>query len=309
MTATTSAAEPFPRTIHTEPPSVLVLTRDEEANVATCLRSLSFSDDVVVFDSHSTDRTVEIARGFANVRVVRREFDTFSKHRNWAIRNIPFKHPWLYVCDADEVVPPELRDEIVRTVNDPDQPHVAFRLRYKNMFMNRWIRYGGMYPVWILRLYRPDKVTYEDREVNAHPIVDGSVGELKEHFIHYSFNKGLVPWFQKHNVYSSMEAREAVRVLQRPLREHFRRLSDKDKAVRRRALKNISFYLPARSVVRFLYMYVYQLGFLDGTAGFHYAAMISTYEYWTALKIRELQNDWVAETDRVAAELLAGGRA
>ncbi len=90
------------------PTSVLVLTRDEERNIASCLRTLSFSDDVVVLDSLSTDRTIEIARSFPNVRVVQRAFDTEYMQRNFGLHEITYKHPWLYVCDADETVPDEL---------------------------------------------------------------------------------------------------------------------------------------------------------------------------------------------------------
>src|SRR5215207_1257021 len=101
MQASPAATTPAPQGVaRAEPPSVVVLTRNEEANIATCLRGLSFTDDVVVLDSDSTDRTVEIARQFPNVRVVRREFDTEYKQRNFSLHGIEYKHPWLYICDA-----------------------------------------------------------------------------------------------------------------------------------------------------------------------------------------------------------------
>lgn len=285
-------------------PSILILTKDEEINIEDCLRCFEFSDDVVVLDSFSSDRTLEIARRFPNVRVIQRKFDTWSSHSNWALRNIQFKHPWVYYSDADERVPPELRDEILSKINDLTLPYAAYRLRYKNMFMDRWIRFGGVYPVWILRLFRPEKVHYEEREVNAHPVVSGEVGELNEDFIHYSFNKGLVPWFHKHNSYSQMESHEAMRVLSTSLREHLRHAFSRNKLIRRRAIKNLSFYLPMRGFVRFLYMYILRLGFLDGSAGFHYAAMISMYEYWIELKVREHKHQWRKQTDDLSAHLV-----
>jgi glycosyltransferase involved in cell wall biosynthesis len=285
--------------------SVLVLTKNEQVNIAACLASLSFSDDIVVLDSCSTDQTVQIAESFDNVRVVQRPFDTWSKHSNWALDNIDFKHPWVYYSDADEIVTPQLRDEIIAKVNDPDQQHAAFRLRYRNMFRGRWLRHGGIYPVWILRLYRPEKVRYEDREVNAHPVVDGSTGELQEHFIHQSFNKGLIPWLTKHNSYSEMESHEALRVRKLPLRGLLRDLWEGDRAVRRRAVKNLSFRLPGRAMVRFVYMYLLRWGVFDGGAGFHYAAMISMYEYWITLKMRERGRDWHCDTQQIADKLLS----
>src|SRR5262245_57199530 len=196
------------------PPSILILTKDEEVNIEACLKTCLFSDDIVVLDSYSTDRTLEIAQKFPNVRIVQRKFDTWSKHSNWALENIKFKHSWVYYSDADERITPEMQQEIVRRINDPAERFDAYRVEYKNMFMDTWIRWGGLYTVWIIRLFRPDKILYEDREVNAHPVVKGELGDLQEHFIHYSFNKGLVPWCHKHNSYSEMEAKEAVRIIE-----------------------------------------------------------------------------------------------
>jgi glycosyltransferase involved in cell wall biosynthesis len=284
--------------------SVLILTKDEEINIEACLRCFEFTDDVVVLDSFSTDRTVEIAGRFPNVRVVQRAFDTESMHLNWALSNIRFKHRWLYRSDADERVPTALRDEILGVVRDETCRHSAFSLRYQNMFLGRWIRHGGIYPVRILRLFRPDAIRYEDREINAHPIVDGSIGELAEHFVHYSFNKGLVPWFRKHNVYSQLEAHEAARVVSSDLRTQINPIRFGRGSERRRALKNLSFFLPLRGLVRFVYMYLFRLGVLDGAPGFHYCAMISMYEYWIELKLREQRSEWRSRTDRLAEKML-----
>lgn len=288
-----------------EPPSVLILTKNEDVNIEACLETLTWSDDIVVFDSYSSDKTVELAKKFPNVRVIQRKFDTWSRHSNWALDHIPWTHRWVYYSDADERVTPELRDEIIRVSNQADQPHTAFRLRYKNMFMDRWIRRGGLYPVWIIRLFLHDKVRYEDREVNAHPVVDGSLGDLNEHFIHYSFNKGLLPWFTKHNSYSDMESREAVRIIEQGMFwSRVRQLFSNAKGARRRGLKDLSFYIRARFFVRFLYMYVFRLAFLDMKAGFHYAVMISLYEYWIELKIQEQRRSWKKRTEDTVLSLL-----
>lgn len=287
------------------PPSILILTKDEEINLRQCLETLRFSDDIVVFDSLSNDRTIEIAREFPNVRVIKRKFDTWSRHSNWALENIQWKHPWVYYSDADERVTPELADEIIRQINDQSQPHAAYRLRYKNMFMGKWVRRGGLYPVWIIRLFKPDKIRYEDRQVNAHPVVDGTLGSLSEHFIHYSFNKGLVPWFNKHNSYSDMESGEALRVTNGSLIAEIRKVFGDDAPLeRRRGIKNLSFFIPFRALARFVYMYFVRLGLLDGRAGFEYACMISMYEYWIELKMRESRNRWLDRTLERANEIL-----
>ncbi|MFN8730847.1 MAG: glycosyltransferase family 2 protein [Planctomyces sp.] len=287
------------------PCSVLVLTKNEEVNIEQCLSTLTFSDDIVVLDSFSTDRTCELSRKFPNVRLVQRKFDTWSRHSNWALDNIQFKHPWVYYSDADERITPELREELFRRVNNPDEPHGAFRLKYKNMFLGQWIRRGGLYPVWIIRLYRPDKIRYEDREVNAHPVVQGSLGDLDSDFIHYSFNKGLNPWFTKHNSYSDMESKEAVRVIDAgSFWDRIRKLFNREPGIARRALKDLSFYIPLRAFARFMYMYFARLAVLDGRAGFHYACMISVYEYWIELKIRERRRAWKKRTEDTVLRML-----
>ncbi|MGD9790075.1 MAG: glycosyltransferase [Phycisphaerales bacterium] len=285
------------------PPSILILTRNEEANIASCIEACSFSDDVVVLDSYSTDRTVEIARRYAHVRVYQRHFDTEYLQRNFGLKEIAYHHPWVYVCDADERVLPELREEILHEINRTDQEHSAFRLRYKNMFLGQWIRRSSGYPVWIIRLLRPDKVRYEIRATNVHPIVDGSVGTLDEHFEHNSFASGLVRWFNKHNYYSDREAFEALRVRTEGLPK-LRQLFVGDPMAKRRAAKNLSFLLPLRGVLRWLHDVILKGGFLDGWAGIRYSTMISMYEYWLEVKIAEAQRRWREGTEWWVRRLL-----
>lgn len=289
------------------PPSVLVLTKNEEVNIEQCLATLTFSDDIVVLDSYSTDRTCELAAKFPNVRIVQRKFDTWSRHSNWALDNIAFKHPWVYYSDADERVPEDLREELKRRSNEPESETVAYRLKYKNMFLGRWIRRGGLYPVWIIRLFRPSKIRYEDREVNAHPVVKGVLGDLEHDFIHFSFNKGLHPWFTKHNSYSDMEAKEAVRVIQGSMWSKLKGLVSREPGVKRRSLKDLSFFIPFRAFARFFYMYFVRGAVLDGRAGFHYACMISMYEYWIELKIRERELNWRGRNEQIVRERLGAG--
>lgn len=268
------------------PISVLILTLNEEANLPRCLESLSWCDDIVVLDSGSSDRTVEIAREYG-ARVVTRPFDNWASHQNWALESIEYRHPWLYYSDADEDMPPELRDELIQVATASSQPHAAYRVRYKNFFLGRWIRHCGIYPTWVLRFYKPEMVRYE-RLVNPTAKVDGSIGLLQEHFLHYSFNKGLQAWFDKHNKYSTAEAIETIRDLREGAIDWAGLVDFANPARRRLALKHLSFRLPFRPLLRFIYMYVFKLGFLDGGPGFHYCMMLSIYEYMIVLKIREL---------------------
>lgn len=264
--------------------SVLILTRDEEINIRECLDGVAFSDDVVVFDSLSTDRTAEIARTYANVRVVERAFDNWSSHQNWAVRNIPFKHPWVLYIDADERVDAALAAEL-QTLADPSSPASAFRLRRKDIFMERWIRHATLYPTWIVRMFRPEKIRYE-RLVNPVAIVDGPVQEVTGHLIHYPFSKGVTQWFERHNSYSSFEAREQLKVREgrrRPILDILRR----DPNLRRAALKDFFFRLPMRPQLKWMYYVLWRRAFLDGKAGMTYARLQSIYEQMIQIKARE----------------------
>lgn len=154
--------------------------------------------------------------------------------------------------------------------------------------MGRWIKHFGIYPVWVLCFYRPESVRWE-RLVNPTAVVEGDSGRLTSHFHHFSFRKGLYSWVEKHNQYSTNEAIESIRSLDQqsiPWKDIFQL---KDPAARREGFKELSFRMPCRSVLRFLYMYVLKLGFLDGVPGYHYCKLLSFYEYLITLKIQELR--------------------
>ncbi len=264
--------------------SALILTLNEEHNIHRCLDSLSWTDDIVVLDSFSSDRTVEIAKA-AGARVFQRHFDTEIQQRSASLR-LPFKYPWVFNPDADELTPNDLRDEMLALVANPGI-NKAFRVRFKNMFMGRWIRYSSLYPTWIMRLFQPQCISFE-RQVNLRYVVNGSEGRLNNHLLHYSFNKGMEAWLSKHNTYSTGEAMETIAVLNRTL--NLKDLFQVDPVARRRALKELSFRLPARYTLRFLYMYLFRRGFLDGAPGYHYCRLLSSYEHIMFLKTRELRD-------------------
>ena len=266
--------------------SILVLTLNEEKNLAACLSAVSWSNDIVVLDSYSTDSTLDIAKAFG-ARVFQRKLDDWASHQNWANENISFKYAWVYYTDADEIVTPELRDEILRVTSAEITNKVAYRLRYKNYFFGKWIRHCGIYPVWVMRLFKPAKVRWQ-RLVNPVPVIDGEIGTLQAHFHHFSFNNGLNAWFAKHNEYSYQEAIESIKNL-RNGKIDWAGLLSLESARSRRALKELSFRLPFRPALRFLYMYVIRAGFLDGVAGFHYCVLLTYYEYMIVLKIEEIR--------------------
>lgn len=267
------------------PISVLILTLNEHENLSECLAALGFTDDVVVLDSLSSDGTVTLARELG-ARVVQRPFDNWASHQNWAMENIVFKHPWVFYLDADERMTPELRSEIEAIAADQGEQRVAFYCGRKNYFMGRWIRHAYP-PSPIMRFFRPEKVRFE-RLVNPTPVIDGPHGYLRELFIHYNFSKGMTEWFEKHNRYATWEAQEGMKLLAGEAGKQ-PSLFSSDPARRRKAIKNLSFRLPFRPFLKFLYLYFVRRGCLDGYPGYVYCMLQALYEYMIVVKMIELR--------------------
>ena len=265
--------------------SILILTLNEEANLPECLQSVKWSDDIVVLDSFSSDRTVIIAEDMG-ARVVQRRFDNWSAHQNWALAEIQFKHRWVFYLDADERMTDELKDELGSIAADSNRDDVAYYCGRRNMFMGRWIRHA-MPPGMIMRMFQPRHVRFE-RLVNPVPVIDGSHGYLRGMLVHYNFSKGLTEWFDKHNKYSLLEAMEGHKIRHGATGPPPSLLS-RDPAARRIALKYLSFRLPFRPGLKFFYMYIWNCGFLDGRPGFMYCILQAVYEYMIVVKMIELQ--------------------
>jgi glycosyltransferase involved in cell wall biosynthesis len=265
--------------------SVLILTLNEEANLEECLESCSWSDDVVVLDSFSSDRTREIAAR-RPVRFFERTFDNYAAQRNAGLTEIQYKHSWVLMVDADERTPRDLADELQRRVVEADGDTVLFYMRRKDFFLGRWLRRSSGYPTWFGRLMRVGRVRVE-REVNEQFIADGKTAYLQAHLHHYPFNKGIAHWVERHNRYSTMEALAKMQVSRTPLR--VASLLSSSPVERRRALKHLAYRLPMRPGLLFFYWYVFRLGFLDGRAGLAFSMMRATYEFLIDLKVMEAQ--------------------
>ncbi|MWL90776.1 glycosyltransferase family 2 protein [Cupriavidus sp. SW-Y-13] len=266
--------------------SVIVLTKNEEQDLPGCLRSLAWSDDIVVYDSMSDDRTVEIAKQFG-ARVIQRPFDNWSAHQNWGLKHIDFRNPWVYYSDADERVTPELASAMQRAVADAGD-NVAFRVRRRDHFMGSWLRHVAPSP-FNIRLFRPERIRYE-RLCNPVTLVDGPTGDIGAHFDHYPFSKGITHWYDKHNRYSSFEAEQIL--LNRANGRQFsiwRAFFDGDRNERRFHQKELYYRLPFRPVVMFLLLYFFRGGILDGRAGLTFSLLRAFYEYMIVLKVREAQ--------------------
>ena len=266
--------------------SVLILTKNEENNLPHCLDTVKWSDDVHVLDSHSTDQTVNIAKNWG-ASLWFRDFDSFSGQQNWALRNIPFKHPWVFYFDADERVTPLLRDTMLATVRDPGQ-NVAFRIQRRDFFMQTWLKHVQLSPFY-MRLFRPEKMSYERI---GHPVSvpDGPVGQIGGYLDHYPFSKGMAEWIAKHNFYSTQEAEQIVANRGTGLPFSLKKaLFAKDFSERRRNQKELFYRMPARPLVKFVVTYFGKRGFLDGRAGLAYSLLQSFYEYMIVLKTSELE--------------------
>ena len=267
--------------------SVLILTKNEERDLPGALASVAWSDDIHLFDSHSTDSTVDIARA-AGAHVHSRVFDDYATHRNAAFA-LDFKHPWLFLLDADERPTPELSAEMQRVVGEAPANTAGFRLRRRDFLFGTWLKHAQISPYYI-RLVRPERAIYT-RAINEVLVVDGPVAELVHPLDHYPFSKGIAHWIAKHNTYSTMEAELIVRQqgLQNPsLRAALR---DPDFHTRRLHQKALFYRLPGRPLIKWCYMMFLRGAILDGAAGITYATLQSIYEYLIVLKTKELRRD------------------
>jgi len=275
------------------PLSVLIPVKNEAGNLPRCLQSVKWAEEVWVVDSRSSDDTPAVARQFG-AEVVQFAFNgVWPKKKNWALGNVPFRHEWVFILDADEVLPPEAEEEFREIVSDPHHPADGYWINRRFMFMGRWLRYA-YYPNWNLRLFRhrlgryeklTDSPTYSgDNEVHEHIIVQGRTRRLRVEMDHYAFPSVEV-FVEKHNRYSNWEARVA---LDRHLRGSQAAMQDQTVGLRRR-LKRLSRFLPFRPLLRFLYVYAWQRGFLDGREGYYFARLHAVYEFLSIAKIYELK--------------------
>jgi glycosyltransferase involved in cell wall biosynthesis len=266
--------------------SIVILTSNEELNLPRCLEAISWCDDVLVVDSFSSDATLKIAAD-RGVRFVQRPFDTFAGQRNFAVNHCKLNHEWVFHLDADEVMTPELSAEILGCIGATDKD--AYRVSLKLMFDGKFLRHAGLFPWYQVRLGRRDKLRFtqvghgQREELPSHKI-----GTLTNSLLHFPFEKGVADWIEKHNRYSSAEARQNVYGYADddfPILDLLSSATDR----RRRAAKKIFRQLPCRATIRFIYMYLFRGGILDGRAGFTYCRLLAWYEWLIVLKEREIR--------------------
>jgi glycosyltransferase involved in cell wall biosynthesis len=276
------------------PVSVLIPVRNEAKNLPRCLLALRDVGEVYVIDSQSTDDTVEIARSHG-ARVVQFHYQGgWPKKRQWAMNTLPIACDWILLLDADEVLTPELAEEIRSAIKNPAVDGYSIRLRI--WFLGRVLRHGDV-GLWKLSLFRRGKGRYEcrladqdasmaDMEVHEHVVVEGATARLQNPLVHHNV-ESLSRYIQKHDEYSNWESHV---LLQRGDDKELPPSLMGTQAQRRRWLKRKLFALPGSPVLLFLYRYVLRLGFLDGVPGLIYCGFQAVQMFHAKAKIYELKS-------------------
>jgi len=264
--------------------SVLILTLNEERNLPLCLASVAGCDDVVVLDSGSTDRTVLLAEA-AGTRVFNRPFDNFAGQRNHAQKQIAFRYPWVFHLDADETFTPELLAECRMRAGENDDSLDGYLVAPMMMWEGRWIPHCTDYPAYQARFVRASRFEFIEVGHGQRESPLMRMGHLQISYRHDLSAGGEAEWLAKHRRYAEAEARthlgEATGIF-------WGHLVSADPLRRRRALKQLSYHLPCRPALRFVYQYFFRGGFLDGAAGLHYCRLLARYEGFTSAELRRL---------------------
>ncbi len=253
--------------------SAIILTYNEELNLGQCLASIAgWADEIFVVDSFSTDKTLEIAKQY-NATVVQHPFEGYySGQYNWALEHLPIRSEWILRLDADEYLTEALKQEIDETLLRLAEDVHALSIKRRVYFMGRWIKHGGYYPAWFLRVFRFGKGRIEFTAMDEHTVLlEGTFQRLRNDFIHDN-KKDLTAWTEKHNGYASREVQD---LLSDYSAEVYNAIVMGRQVRRKRWLKtNVYLRLPMfwRAWFYFLYRYIYKLGFLDGKEGliFHF---------------------------------------
>ena len=274
------------------PVSVLVLTYNEEVNIVACLESVGWASEVFVVDSFSTDRTVELAESLG-ASVCQHSFETCAAQWNWALDNLPFANDWVLVLDADERVPRSLADEIAQVLNDPSQRSAGYWMKRRFFFGGKWLRHGGLYPTWIVRLFRRSAGRFGRHGISEHLVLEGSAGYLRDPFDHCD-RKPLSEWIQKHDRYAGLEAEEYVRRRSGADQVWSIRARLSGSQAERKLWIKLQLWnrvpLLVRPFLFFIRNYFLKLGFLDGRAGLIYHVLWSFwYPFLISARILEIR--------------------
>lgn len=275
-----SETETLPRT-GPVPLAVIILTRNEEENLPHALASVAgWAAEVWVVDSHSTDRTASVARA-GGAQVVAREFTGYAAQRNWSLRSLPLGPEWALFLDADEALTSELKAELARALGSPAAGVAGFEVKRRFIFLGRWLRHGGYYPVWLLRVVRHRVARCEERGVDEHLLVDGPTARLEGDLLHED-RRPLERWVDRHVRYARLAADALVAGTGGELPPRWRGSTQAGRT--RWWYERVYRRLPTgvRALGYFFYRYVGLGGFLDGPEGFIYHSLQA---FWYRLLI------------------------
>jgi glycosyltransferase involved in cell wall biosynthesis len=274
----------------------MIPTKNEEANLPFALASVrDWAAQVFVLDSGSTDATQRIAQE-NGATFVHHDWEGYARQKNWGLANLPISADWVFILDADELITPELREELTQVATQNTCPENGFYINRFFIFLNKRIRHCGYYPSCNLRFFRRGKARYEEREVHEHMVVDGKIGYLR-HEMEHNDRRGMEFYIAKHNHYSTLEARELFKIEQ-GMHSGTMKFSFWGGPIERRRWVKHKLWpkLPARWLLRFLFMYVFKLGVLDGSTGFHFCLFLASYEHQITLKLKQLRSDAKAQS-------------
>jgi glycosyltransferase involved in cell wall biosynthesis len=280
--------------------AAIVLTYNEEIHIGRCLETIrKFCNEIFVIDAFSSDRTVEIARAYG-ATVMQNPFINQAIQFQWALDHVPTLATWILRLDADEIVDDELAAEILEKLPLVGEDVVGVHLKRKHIFLNRWIKHGGRYPLYLLRLWRRGYGSVEQSWMDEHMVVRGGrTVEFRSTFSDHNL-KNLSFFVNKHNQYAT---REAVKIFarRRGLSEDDSKVQIAGQAGRKRIFKRL-FYdnLPFAMgpTLYFLYRYIVQLGFMDGVEGLIYHLLQGFwYRFLVDAKLLELEREISKDVD------------
>jgi len=287
--------------------SVVILTLNEEKNLPACLASTAGCDDVVVLDSGSTDHTVALALA-AGARVFTNPFKNFAQQRNHAHETIPFRNDWIFHLDADETLSPALIAECSAKSAAPESAKLdGFFAAPRMFFLGKWIPYCTDYPAWQARFVHRTRFRFIQAGHGQREAPGLKLDRLETAYDHNLSSQSLAEIRSKHERYAATEAAAFV-AHGRPCPMLLRGLFGSDSLARRRALKEASYHLPARSALRFIYQYLLRGGFRDGLPGLAYCRLLADYERSISTEIRRLNRQSRLHLNRDNSIKLLGGQ-
>ncbi|MEO6187946.1 MAG: glycosyltransferase family 2 protein [Ginsengibacter sp.] len=277
--------------------SVVILTKNEETDIVECIKSLDDFDDIHLLDSGSSDSTVDIASKLG-VHIHCNRFESFGKQRNFFLENVIAKYNWILFLDADERATPAFTKDLFDSIRTCDASTAGFYCCWKLMLENTWLKRSDNFPKWQFRVLQKGKAQFKDfGHGQKEDIMNGTIGYIKEPYIHYGFSKGWTHWVERHNRYATAEAIARLRSC-----PSFKLIFSKNSSIRNPALKSWMSKIPGWPFLRFCQAFFLNLGFLEGGRGFAYCVNMAHYEFLIQLKMRELLKNNFSQEEKASVQ-------